>query len=95
MFKNLREKSRTSPLLKPFYNNRYSWLAAACTAGIMLVVYFCYDLIPFGDTTILRMDLYHQYGPLFAELYERIKAEYPTCVLVATGEIDRQLNSVK
>lgn len=29
------------------------------------------------------------------ELYERIKAEYPTCVLVATGEIDRQLNSVK
>ena len=72
MFKNLKEKSRTSPLLKPFYNNRYSWLAAACTAGIMIVVYFCYDLIPFGDTTILRMDLYHQYGPLFAELYERI-----------------------
>ena len=72
MFKNLKEKSQTSPLLKPFYNNRYSWLAAACTAGIMLVVYFCYNLIPFGDTTILRMDLYHQYGPLFAELYERI-----------------------
>ena len=22
--------------------------------------------------TILRMDLYHQYGPLFAELYDRI-----------------------
>ena len=72
MFKNLKEKSQTSPLLKPFYNNRYSWLAAACTAAIMLVVYFCYNLIPFGDTTILRMDLYHQYGPLFAELYERI-----------------------
>lgn len=30
-----------------------------------------------------------------AELYERIKTEYPTCALVATGEIDRQLNSVK
>ncbi|MEE1504053.1 MAG: YfhO family protein, partial [Acutalibacteraceae bacterium] len=72
MLKNLKENSQTSPLLKPFFNTRYSWLAAACTAGIMLVVYFCYDLIPFGDTTILRMDLYHQYGPLFAELYERI-----------------------
>lgn len=29
------------------------------------------------------------------ELYERIKTEYPTCVLVVTGEIERQLNSVK
>jgi uncharacterized membrane protein YfhO len=38
----------------------------------MLIVYYCYDLIPFGDKTILRMDLYHQYGPLFAELYERV-----------------------
>ncbi len=72
MFKNLKEKSQNSPLCKPFYNIRYSWLAAACTAGIMIVVYFCYDMIPFGDTTILRMDLYHQYGPLFAELYERV-----------------------
>lgn len=30
----------------------------------MLIVYICYSLIPFGDVTILRMDLYHQYGPL-------------------------------
>ena len=29
------------------------------------------------------------------ELYKRIKTEYPTCILVAEGEIDRQLNSVK
>ena len=29
------------------------------------------------------------------ELYERIKKEYPACVLVTTGEIDRQLNSAK
>ena len=25
-----------------------------------------------GRMTILRMDLYHQYGPLFAELYDRL-----------------------
>lgn len=72
MLKSLKENIKKSKLYKPFHNTRYSWLAAACTAGIMLIVYFCYDLIPFGDTTILRMDLYHQYGPLFAELYERI-----------------------
>jgi uncharacterized membrane protein YfhO len=29
-------------------------------------------MAPFGDITILRMDLYHQYGPLFAELYDRV-----------------------
>ncbi len=57
---------------KFFKDNRYSFLAAGCTALIMLVVYYCYDLIPFGDKTILRMDLYHQYGPLFAEFYERV-----------------------
>ncbi len=72
MDQNTKKTLKNNRLCKPFYNTRYSWLAAACTAGIMLVVYFCYDLIPFGDTTILRMDLYHQYGPLFAELYERV-----------------------
>ncbi|MCR4614604.1 MAG: YfhO family protein [Clostridiales bacterium] len=42
------------------------------TVVIMLFVFFAFDMFPFGDTTILRMDLYHQYGPLFAELYERV-----------------------
>ncbi len=55
-----------------FVNNSYCWLAAGCTVGIMMLVFYCYDLFPFGETTILRMDLYHQYGPLFAELYDRV-----------------------
>ena len=55
-----------------FAGNSYCWLALACTVGIMMLVYYCYDLFPFGDTTILRMDLYHQYGPLFAEFYDRV-----------------------
>ncbi len=55
-----------------FGNNSYCWLAAGCTVGIMMLVYYCYDLFPFGETTILRMDLYHQYGPLFAELFDRV-----------------------
>lgn len=55
-----------------FANNSYCWISCLCTAGIMMLVYYCYDLIPFGDKTILRMDLYHQYGPLFAEFYDRI-----------------------
>lgn len=52
--------------------NRYIIYAFLATAGTMLIIYFCNSMVPFGDKTILRMDLYHQYGPLFAELYERI-----------------------
>lgn len=55
-----------------FYDNRFVWLSAGCSAAIMLVIFMCFGLFPLGDTTILRMDLYHQYGPLFAELYDRV-----------------------
>lgn len=55
-----------------FSRNRYVFISALCAAGIMVLVYYCYDLIPFGDKTVLRMDLYHQYGPMFAELYDRL-----------------------
>ncbi|MEZ3496900.1 MAG: YfhO family protein [Lachnospiraceae bacterium] len=52
--------------------NRYVFVSGLCALAVMVLVYFCYDLIPFGDMTILRMDLYHQYGPLFAEFYDRL-----------------------
>ena len=68
----MKDKLKNNPLIKKGFGIRYCLLAALCTAAIMTVVYFCYDLAPFGDVTILRMDLYHQYGPLFAELYERV-----------------------
>ncbi len=55
-----------------FYENRFLFLAFGCSAAIMLVVFIAFGLSPFGDITILRMDLYHQYGPLFAELYDRV-----------------------
>ncbi len=67
----MKNKFQENKYLRFFYDNRYSFLAAGCTFLIMMVVYYCFDLIPFGDKTILRMDLYHQYGPLFAEFYER------------------------
>lgn len=54
------------------YKNRFVLISAGITAGTMLIVYICTRLFPFGDNTVLRMDLYHQYGPLFGELYDRI-----------------------
>ena len=49
-----------------------SLLAGGIAAAIMLFVYLVQEFWPVGDSVILRMDLYHQYAPLFAELYERI-----------------------
>ena len=53
-------------------NNRYVYISGAAALFIILLVYFCYEIIPFGDRIIYRMDLYHQYGPLFTELYDRL-----------------------
>lgn len=55
------------------FNNRFIFLAMGGSLLISLLIAYCYNMIPFANFTILRMDLYHQYGPLFAELYERIK----------------------
>ena len=38
----------------------------------MMFAYVVWEFFPFGNNIILRMDLYHQYAPLFAELYERV-----------------------
>ncbi|MCH5191854.1 MAG: YfhO family protein [Oscillospiraceae bacterium] len=55
-----------------FSENKYILISGAAALFIMLLVYFCYEIIPFGDKTVYRMDLYHQYGPLFSELYDRL-----------------------
>lgn len=67
------KKFKTGKIGKLLYRERFPLLASLCTFVLMGLVYFAYDVNPFGDNTVLRMDLYHQYGPLFAELYERIK----------------------
>lgn len=54
------------------FENRFVLAAFGAAVLIMLVVFICLSVIPFGNRTVLRMDLYHQYGPMFAELYERI-----------------------
>lgn len=65
-------KKRNSRLARFVDNNIYVALAFLCSTVLMLLVYYCYEIIPFGGRTVLRMDLFHQYGPLFAEFYDRI-----------------------
>ncbi len=67
-------KTITNSLKKgKLFDNRFIFLSMFGSLLISILVAYCYNMIPFGNHTILRMDLYHQYGPLFAELYERIK----------------------
>lgn len=55
--------------------NKFVLLSFFTAIGISLLIMYCYNMVPFGDMTILRMDLYHQYGPLFAELYDRLTGD--------------------
>ena len=56
---------------------KYCLISGLLAAAIMLFTFFCHDnTLTFGENTVLRMDLYHQYGPLYAELYDRIVNGY-------------------
>lgn len=68
----MKKNTFTERAEKHFFDNRFLYLSALCSGAIMLVVFMCFGLFPFGGKTILRMDLYHQYGPLFSELYDRV-----------------------
>ncbi|MCD7796636.1 MAG: YfhO family protein [Clostridiales bacterium] len=66
------EEIKGSRIYKTFFSNRFVLFSVALTAIALCVIYIAYSVFPFGDYTVMRMDLYHQYGPLFAELYDRI-----------------------
>ena len=67
-------KTATLKSKKSFFNqNRYILFSFFSAVGVMLMIYFVSSVFPFGGKTVLRMDLYHQYGPLFAELYDKVK----------------------
>lgn len=70
-----------SPLLKrkngivddKYLLRKYCAISALISFGIMMVIYLFHgNTLWFGDHTVLRMDLYHQYGPLYAEVYDRL-----------------------
>lgn len=63
---------RQSKTYKIFYKNRYVFLTTVLATVCIAVIYVIFSVFPFGSITVMRMDLYHQYGPLFAELYDRI-----------------------
>lgn len=59
-------------IYKRFFANRFVILSMAVALVLMLFILLIFHCFPFGDVTVLRMDLYHQYGPLFVELFDRV-----------------------
>ena len=55
-----------------FYDNRYVFAAFFISAAIVLLTFAVRHVYPFGDRTVLRVDLYHQYAPYIEELHSRI-----------------------
>lgn len=66
------EQVKNGRCYKLFFRNRFVLLSVATASISILFVFMIFSLFPFGDMTVLRMDLYHQYGPLFVEFYDRI-----------------------
>lgn len=61
-----------SRIYRIFYGNRFVLFSVLLAGVCISIMYIIYTVFPFGDATVMRMDLYHQYGPLFAELYDRV-----------------------
>ena len=66
------ENNGNTKLYNYFFSNRFIVFSMSLALIGILFVFMIFKLFPFGDTTVLRMDLYHQYGPLFVEFYDRV-----------------------
>lgn len=66
------ESKKNGRIFKLFFRNRFVILSMLIALLGILFIYSVFTVFPFGDTTVLRMDLYHQYGPLFVELFDRV-----------------------
>ena len=54
---------------------KYGYLIAVFILGISIIstIYILQKVAPFGRNSLLTIDFFHQYGPMLAELYDRIK----------------------
>lgn len=65
-------ENKNGRIYKLFFENRFIVLSMLIALLGIGFIYSVFKVFPFGDTTVLRMDLYHQYGPLFVELFDRV-----------------------
>ena len=54
------------------YDCRFIIISFLLAALLMTIVYVIKQICPFGENTIMKVDLYHQYGPFHEEFRERV-----------------------
>ena len=54
--------------------NRWIFFSMALSSVVISVIYTLQKIAPFGNSSMLDVDFYHQYGPLLNELYDRVKS---------------------
>lgn len=59
--------------INSFKSHKYIWFTAIISTFLFLLIYAIKSIIPIGENTMLTVDFYHQYGPLLAELYDKVK----------------------
>ncbi len=55
-----------------FESTKYILLASFITAFILILTFMACGFAPFGENSILRVDLYHQYAPFHEELRNKL-----------------------
>ncbi len=66
-------KRKKSPADDKYLLRKYCCMSAGLAMLVMVIIYIAHrNTLIVGGSTVLRMDLYHQYGPLYAEVYDRI-----------------------
>ncbi len=59
-------------LKRKFEENKFVWGAFLLAAIVMFSAYIFLGYYPIGSDTILRVDMFHQYGPFHEELRDRL-----------------------
>lgn len=59
-------------ILEHIKKNNYIYLTGLLGLIVIITVYILQDVAPFGRNSMLTVDFFHQYGPMLAELFDRI-----------------------
>lgn len=64
-----RERNRFERWCK---SNEFVLISFFTAVVVSLVFWIVYGINPLGDMSVMRMDMYHQYGPLLGEYFDRL-----------------------
>ena len=59
-------------ILKKIKQNDYLIYTFLISILVISIIYKLQEVAPFGENSLLKIDFFHQYGPMLAELYDRI-----------------------